>query len=177
MDLLLPFFREDGGTAPLKDIGDAVGFGGAVPHPHGVQVHAAPLQVLRDDGIAEPGAGETSRLGQGTDFDRTGPRTGDFKDAVGQVFLNKGFIRRVEEDHRAAGVCPGHPFCQLFPVVGRAGRVVRGTQVDQIRVQVILRQRKEMIVRAGGKMDDLPAGHDVGVHIGGIGRLHNQGTV
>ena len=133
MDLLLAFLREDGGTAPLKDIGDAVGFGGAVPHPHGIQVQAAPLQVLRDDSVAEPGTGEACRLGQGADLDRTGPCAGDFKDAVGQVFLNKRFIGRVEEDCRAPGVRPGDPLGKLFPVIGRAGGVIRGAQIDQIR--------------------------------------------
>ena len=177
MDLLLAFLREDGGAAPLKNIGDAVGLGGAVPHPHGVQVHAAALQVLRDYGIAEPGAGEACRLGQGADLDRAGPRSGDLKDAVGQVFLNKRFIGRVEENHRAPGVRPGDPLGKLFPVISGAGGVVRGAQIDQVRFQTLHRQGQEMIVRAGGKMHNLPAGHGIGIHIGGVSRLHDQGAV
>ena len=177
MDLLLSFIREDGGTAVLQDIGNAVGLGGAVPDPHGIEIHAAAFQRLRNDRVAEAGAGETGGLGQGADLDGACFRTGNLKDAVGKIFFYKGFIGGIEEDHRTAFIGPVDPLGQLFPVVSGTGGIVRGAQIDQIRIQPRLRQGQEMIIRAGGKMNNLPAGHGVGVHIGGISRLHDQSLV
>ena len=96
---------------------------------------------------------------------------------MGKILLDEGLIGGVEENQGAAGVGPGDPAGQLIPAVGRAGGIVRGTQIDQIGLQTILRQGKKLVFRAGGQMHDFPPGHDVRVHIGGIGRLHDQRAV
>ena len=56
-------------------------------------------------------------------------------------FLAKSLIRGVKQDHRAALRRIIHPLFQLFLGINGPGRVVGGTQINQIRLYPFIRHR------------------------------------
>ena len=59
-------------------------------------------------------------------------------------------------------------------VVNRAGGVVGRADVDQIGLYILVRQRQKAVFGIRVAIDDLPARHDVDVHIGGIDRIGDE---
>ena len=75
--------------------------------------------------------------------------------------LDKCLIHRINQQHCLPFQRIVHPRFQLYPCVHRAGRVVRRAQVDEIRLQPLVRQRRKPIALPGVCLYDAPARHNV----------------
>ena len=138
---------------------------------------AVPLQFLRDDGVAATGAGESGGLGHGTEFNGAGAGTFHLEDAANGVVHNEVLISGIINDDGVLCVGVVHPLLQLLLAVGSTGGVVGRAEVNEVRMDTLVGHGAEAVLLGGGSIDDLPAGHNVGVHIDGVHGVRDEHDV
>ena len=173
--MLLPFRGEDGGGAPLDDVGNAVELGRLPPKPEFVEGRPIEAKLLRHDGIAAAGAGKAGGLREGAEFDGAALGPLNLVNAPGKGgIVDEALVSGVEKQHRPAVQSVIHPRLQLLPVIDRAGGIIGGAEVDDVRLHRRVRQGEKAVFSVGIHVKDLPPRHDVGVHIYRIDRIRNQ---
>ena len=170
---------EHRGGGPLGDVAGAVELAALAALPQLGDLHAVHHQLLADDGVAAAHAGKAGGLGEGAELNSALLRPGDFKDAVGQARLgDKGLVGGVKQDDGLLLQGVVHPGLQLLLVVGGAGGVVGGAQVDDVRLYALVGQGQKAVLLVGVHVGDVPAGDDVGIHIHRVHRVgHQHGVV
>ena len=99
-----------------------------------MQHHVSTFQILGNHGGAKPYACKSGILGETSKLDRAGSCAFALIDGVRHVhFTNVCFIGCVIDDDRARLIGIVHPFLQLRLGNSRSGRVIRETQIDDIR--------------------------------------------
>ena len=138
---------------------------------------AVALEFLRDDGVAAAGAGEAGGLGHGAELDGTGAGAFHLEDAAGRIVDDEVLVGGIIDDDGVVLVRVVDPLLQLLFAVGSTGGVVRGAEVDEVRVDALVGHGAEAVLLGGGSIDDLAAGHDVRVDIDGIHRVGDEDDV
>lgn len=88
--------------------------------------------------------------------------------------FDKGFVSGVEEDDGAGAVGVIDPSLQRLAVKDSAGGIIRRADIDQAGGKLGIRRGQEAVGLAGGQMDELSSGDDIGIHISGISRFYDQ---
>ena len=92
---------------------------------------------MGNDDVGAAGAREAGTFGVGAQFDGDFFGPFDFKDAVRNVrFSDVRFIGRVIDDDEVIFLCRCDPVCQFFFAHGRACRVGRVAEVDDVDFSV-----------------------------------------
>ena len=175
--LLDAFLGEDGSGAALYNVSNAVELGGLAAQPHLVQVHALALQLYRNDGVAAAGAGEACGLGERAELNRTILCALDFIDGARHILGYEALVSGIVQDNGIVCQCVIYPSLQACAVVGSAGRVVRGAQINDVSLDGRVRQRQEAVGLVCVHVRDFAAAHNVGVHVYRIYRIRNQNRV
>ena len=170
----MSFFRKHCLCPLLNHIRNAIGLGCTVSHPHLVQIHPSPDQFLRNHGISTPCSCKSCCFGKRTDFNCTLPCAINFKNTVRQaIILNKGFIGSVKKNHCICASRIVHPDLQLFTVKNSTGRIIWGTEINNVSLKRRIRNRQKSVFLSRRKMENPVSCHNIGIHICRIGRLHN----
>ena len=88
--------------------------------------------------------------------------------------LYKSLIGSVKQDNRTLSICKIHPCLKLITAENRTGRIVRRTDVEEIRFDVLPRFRQESVFLSGSQANDFSPRHHVSVHISRIRRFDDQ---
>ena len=182
-------FAVDGLGGALHDVGAAVVLGALAAVPEGIEADLAARAVIDADGVGHDGvgaaqAGETGGLGVAAEFHGHFLRAVDLVDAVGHVVLaDEGLVGGVIEDEAAFAAGVVHPGGQRIAAEHRACGVVGIAQVDDVRAGEGEVRHEVVFPRAGQIDEAVPAlfgqfsgtaGHDVGIHIDGVDRVHDR---
>ena len=174
LDLPLAGLGEDGLRTALGDVAHAVELRGLAAKPHLVEARALALQGVRYDGVAATGTGESGLLREAAELDRDVTCARDLIDAVRQVAGHEALIGGIEKEDRVVLLCETHPLREALAVIDGTGRVVRAAEVDDVGPVLWCRKRQESVFFRRHRVDDLPAGHHVGVDVDRIDRVGDE---
>ena len=173
--LLHAFLLEHRSRAFLYNVRHAVKLGGLPSQPHMVQGHPFPLKCHRHHGIPTTGPGKARRFGKGTEFNRALFGPVDFINGSGKiVFLDKSLISGVKQNHRPAIRGIVDPLFQLLFGVDSTCGIIGGTQINEVCLHLFVGHRQKTVFLVGVQIYDLPARHEIGVHIDRIDRIWDQ---
>ena len=174
LDLPLAGLGEDGLCTALGDVAHAVELRGLAAKPHLVEARALALQGVRYDGVAATGTGEAGLLREAAELDRDVTCARDLVDAVRQVAGHEALIGGIEKEDRVVLLCEAYPLREALAVIDGAGRIVRAAEVNDVGPVLWCRERQEAVLFGRHRVDDLPAGHHVGVDVDRIDRIGNE---
>ena len=150
------------------------------PVPHCMERHlysigSSKYQFLRNHSVGAAGSCKSCSLGKGTKLYSAFLRAFDLINAVRKPRLrNKGLICRIKQDYRLIGSGIIDPALQLFLIITCTCGIIGRAQVNQISLNGRIRHRQEVIFRRSIYIYDLPAVHDIGIHIHRIHRIRHQ---
>ena len=104
-----------------------------------MQAFAFPLKGTGNDRIATAYTRKTGGFGQGTKLYRTFPCPFNAINRTGEIIPYKRFIGGIIQDDRIIFKGIVNPFFELGGIVSRSCRIVRGTQIDNIRMDIFVR--------------------------------------